>query len=301
MNRFENMQNFIKVVEAGNITAAAERLGIAKSAVSRRLKELESHLGAELFHRTTRRMTLTDTGRIFYHQSVQILEQVLEAELSTSQAHGVLQGRLKVAIPLSFGLLHMDSAINDFLQLHPQIKFELDLNDREINLVQEGFDMAIRIANLPDSTLIARRLTNIKLLICASPDYLKEMGTPKKLADLTQHRCLLYNLMRDSNVWQLNNQQGVTEKVKLTPYMNANSGDFLKEAALAGNGIVMLPTFMTYQDLRAGRLIPLLTRYQPLQLNAYAIYPQTRHLSRRVRAFIDFLATRFTGTPYWDQ
>ncbi|MDQ7017162.1 MAG: substrate binding domain-containing protein, partial [Gammaproteobacteria bacterium] len=205
------------------------------------------------------------------------------------------------ALPSSFGLLHMGTAIDDFLKLHPQIKFELDFNDREVNLVHEGFDLALRIANLPDSSLIARRLTEIKLVICASPAYLKKRGTPHTLTNLAQHQCLLYSLMRDGDVWQFDDQEGNIERVKLTAAMRANSGDFLKEAALADRGIVFLPTFMVYQDIRAGRLTPLLTHYKPFRLSAYALYPQTHHLSKRVRAFVDFLAKRFAGIPYWDQ
>ncbi len=179
MGRFENMAAFIRVVEAGSISGAADGLGVAKSAVSRRLKELEEHLGVELFHRTTRSMNLTDSGHAFYHQSVRILEDVLEAEHATSQAHGTLKGSLKVALPSTFGLMHMGSAINDFLQAHPQIEFDLDFNDREVDLIQEGFDLAIRIAKLPDSSLIARRLAPIQTVICASPSYLERMGTPQ--------------------------------------------------------------------------------------------------------------------------
>jgi len=300
MDRFENMATFIRVVEAGSITGAADRMGVAKSAVSRRLKELEEHLGVELFHRTTRQMNLTDTGRAFYHQSVRILEDVLEAELATSQAHGKLKGSLKIALPSSFGLMHMGPAINDFLQEHPEVEFDLDFNDREVDLIQEGFDLAIRIANLPDSSLIARRLAPIQAVICASPGYLKKMGIPQSLDELSNHRCLVYSLLHDYEHWHLTDANGETIKTKIHPYLQATTGEFLRDAAVEGQGIILVPSFIAYKEIDSGALVPLLTEYKPPQIDAYAIYPQTRHLSQRVRVFVDFLVKRFEGTPYWD-
>lgn len=300
MDRFENMDTFIRVVEAGSITGAADRLGVAKSAVSRRLKEMEEHLGVQLFHRTTRQMNLTDTGRAFYHQSVRILDDVLEAELSTSQAHGTLKGCLKIALPASFGLMHMGPAINEFLQEHPEIEFDLDFNDREVDLIQEGFDLAIRIANLPDSSLIARRLAPIHTVICASPGYLEEMGNPPSLDELSNHRCLVYSLLHDFEHWQLTDAKGEVIKTKIHPYLKSTTGEFIRDAAVEGVGIGLMPSFIVYKEIESGALVPLLTEYKTSQIDAYAIYPQTRHLSQRVRAFVDFLVKRFEGTPYWD-
>lgn len=300
MDRFENMDTFIRVVEAGSISGAADRIGVAKSAVSRRLKELEEHLGVELFHRTTRRMNLTDTGRAFYHQSVRILEDVLEAELATSQAHGTLKGTLKVALPSSFGLMHMGPAISEFLKAHPQIEFDLDFNDREVDLIQEGFDLAIRIANLPDSSLIARRIAPIQAVMCASPAYLERMGTPQTPDELKDHQCLVYSLLRDYEFWHLVDTKGNAIKTKIKPYLKASTGEFLREAAIEGLGIILIPSFIVYKEIESGDLIPLLNEYKRPQIDAFAVYPQTRHLSQRVRAFVDFLVKRFEGTPYWD-
>ena len=300
MDRFENMDTFIRVVEAGSITGAADRLGVAKSAVSRRLKELEGHLGVELFHRTTRRMNLTETGRAYYHQSVRILEDVLEAELSTSQAHGTLKGCLKIALPASFGLMHMGPAINEFLQEHPEIEFDLDFNDREVDLIQEGFDLAIRIANLPDSSLIARRLAPIHTVICASPGYLEKIGNPQSLDELSNHRCLVYSLLHDFEHWQLTDAKGEVIKTKIHPYLKSTTGEFIRDAAVEGVGIGLMPSFIVYKEIESGALVPLLTEYKTPQIDAYAIYPQTRHLSQRVRSFVDFLVKRFEGIPYWD-
>ena len=300
MNRFENMGAFIRVVEAGSISGAADRLGVAKSAVSRRLKELEEHLGVELFHRTTRSMNLTDSGRAFYHQSVRILEDVLEAEHATSQAHGTLKGSLKIALPSTFGLMHMGPAINEFLQAHPQIEFDLDFNDREVDLIQEGFDLAIRIAKLPDSSLIARRLAPIQLVMCASPVYLDRLGMPESPDQLREHQCLVYSLLRDYEYWYLMDSTGKEIRIKIHPYLKASTGEFLKDAAVEGMGISLLPSFIAYKEIERGALVPVLKDYKIPQIDAYAIYPQTRHLSQRVRAFVDFLVKRFEGTPYWD-
>ncbi|HNR11191.1 MAG TPA: LysR family transcriptional regulator [Nitrosomonas europaea] len=300
MDRFENMNAFVRVVEAGSISAAADRMDVAKSVVSRRLKELEEHLGVELFHRTTRQMNLTDSGRAFYQQSVRILADVLEAEHATSQSHGRLKGHLKVAVPLSFGLMHLGAAISTFLQTHPDIEFDLDFNDRQVDLLAEGFDLAIRIANLPDSSLIARRLAPIQAVMCASPAYLERMGTPQAPEELIRHRCLVYNLVSHSDNWNVYGTTGELIKTRIIPYFKASNGEFLRDAAVDGLGIVLLPTFIVYREIERGALIPILTGYHYAQLAAYAIYPQTRHLSQRVRAFVDFLSQRFEGMPYWD-
>lgn len=300
MDRFENMNAFVRVVEAGGISAAADRMDVAKSVVSRRLKELEEHLGVELFHRTTRQMNLTDSGRAFYQQSVRILADILEAEHATSQFHGALKGNLKVAVPLSFGLMHLGPAITAFLQTHPDIEFDLDFNDRQVDLLAEGFDLAIRIASLPDSSLIARRLAPIQAVMCASPAYLQHMGTPQAPEELIQHRCLVYNLISNSDNWNVYDATGQLLKTRIIPYLKASNGEFLRDAAVDGLGIVLLPAFIVYREIERGALMPVLTGYHYTQLAAYAIYPQTRHLSQRVRAFVDFLSQRFEGMPYWD-
>ena len=300
MDRYENMNAFVRVVETGSISAAANRMDVAKSVVSRRLKELEEHLGVELFHRTTRQMNLTDTGRGFYQQAVRILSDIHEAELATSQSHGALKGSLKVAVPLSFGLMHLGPAINDFLQQHPGIDFDIDFNDRQVDLLTEGFDLAIRIANLPDSSLIARRLAPIEIILCASPAYLESAGKPQRLEELSQHRCLAYNLINNIELWQAYDASGQSIRINVRPYLKASNGEFLRDAAVNGLGIILMPTFIVYKEIEKGQLIPLLADYRCSQLTAYAIYPQTRHLSQRVRAFVDFLVKRFEGTPYWD-
>lgn len=295
------MQVFVAVVEAGSISAAAERLGHAKSAVSRRLAELEARLGVSLIQRTTRRLNLTDSGRAYYARCLSILADVEEAEAGVSQAHGALRGQLKVALPLSFGLLHLAPLIQAFMAEHPEVRFELDFNDRQLDLMQEGFDLAVRIATLADSSLIARRLAPIRHLVCASPAYLDRHGTPRIAADLAQHACLAYSNVRDPGLWHCKAPDGTPLQVRVPVRLAASSGEFLLRAAIADEGVVLLPTFYVCDALRSGQLRPILTDHTWPELAAYAVYPPTRHLSSRARALIDFLAAQLAGEPAWDR
>jgi DNA-binding transcriptional LysR family regulator len=301
MDRFADMRMFVAVVDAGSISGAAERLEVAKSAVSRRLTDLEARLGAELLHRTTRRLGLTDSGRAFFERAQRILADLEEAEQAVSQAHGAIRGRLKVALPLSFGLLHLAGLINEFLGLHPEVEFDLDFNDRQIDLMQEGFDLAIRIARLPDSSLIARKLAPIRHALCASPDYLARHGTPARADDLASHAGLVYSNLANPGLWSYVRPDGQPGSVQVPVKLRANNGDFLCRAAIAGQGVILHPTFYLSDAIRTGELVPLLTDHAWPELNAYALYPPTRHLSRRVRAFVDFLAEKLAGEPDWDR
>lgn len=301
MDRFALLQNFVRVVDAGSISAAAQRSETAKSAVSRRLAELEQNLGVQLLHRTTRRLHLTDTGRGFYERAVRILADLEEAEAAVSAAHGELRGRLRVAAPMSFGLLHLGPAINAFAARHPELSFDLDFNDRQIDLLREGVDVGIRIAQLADSTLIARRLAPVRAVLCASAEYLQRHGHPQTPHDLAGHRCLLYSNVPDPARWWYRGDHGEDTAVTVAEAMRCNNGDQLCRAAVAGLGIVNTPTFIAHGALAAGDLVPVLADYQWRGTDAYVIYPHTRHLSRRVRAFVDFLVQRFAGEPYWDR
>lgn len=301
MDRFADMQMFIRIVEAGSISGAAERLEVAKSAVSRRLAELEGRLGVQLLRRTTRRLNLTDSGRAFLDRAQTILADLDEAEAAVSQSHSALKGRLRVALPLSFGLLHLAPLIEEFMALHPDVEFDLDFNDRQIDLMQEGFDLAIRIANLPDSSLIARRLAPIQHVLSASPAYLTRHGTPTTPQDLQRHVCLAYSNLANPGVWQYRTPDGVAGSVQVPVKLKANNGDFLCRAALAGHGLILHPTFYLRDALASGALIALLTDVAWPELNAYAVYPPTRHLSSRVRTLVDFLAHELAGVPAWDR
>ena len=279
MDKFADLQSFVKVVEAGTISAAADRMKIAKSAVSRRLTELEQRLGVQLFQRTTRKLNLTDTGRSFYEQASRILCDLEEAEQSVSQQHADLSGTLRIAVPLSFGLLHLSSVIAEFKEAHPRVQFDVDLNDRKLDIIEEGFDLAIRIGQLEDSSMIARRLASISTVVCASPKYLQQHGQPQTPQDLKDHQCLAYSNMADPKTWNFIDSDNVPGSVKVPVSVLANNGDFLRGLAVAGQGIIGTPSFIVYRAIEAGELTCILTDYQWPVVNAYAVYPQTRHLS----------------------
>ena len=300
MNAFEEMQHFVRIVEAGSISKAAGQLGLAKSGVSRRLAELEARLGVRLLNRTTRRSSLTDAGRTYYEGAVKLLSDVSELDALVADSEASLQGSLRLAAPLSFGLGHLTPAIEEFMRSHPAVAIDIDFSDRQIDLVAQGVDLAIRIAELRDSSLKARRICPVRLMLCASPAYLEQHGTPRSVEELEQHRILHYDI-GGGPVLRLADPRGGDQPLHIQPALVANNGDFLRDMAIAGHGIILTPSFIAWQAVALGELVPLLRDCWPAPLNAYAIYPQTRYLSRRARAFIDFLAERFGDNPYWDQ
>ncbi|MDT8319129.1 MAG: LysR family transcriptional regulator [Xanthomonadales bacterium] len=300
MSQFEEMENFVRVVEAGSISRAAEQQGVAKSGVSRRLADLEKRLGVRLLNRTTRRSSLTSAGRAFYEGAVRLVGDIAELNATTSGSQASLEGSLRVAAPLSFGLGHLSPAIDEFMRAYPALAVHIDFSDRHVDLVEQGVDLAVRIADLSDSSLKARKLCPIRLLLCASPDYLRRCGEPRCLADLDSHRILHYD-QGGGRALRLEDARGRQHLVTAHPRLVANNGDFLRDMAVAGHGIVLAPSFIAWRALAAGDLVPLLPDYWPRPLSAWAVYPQTRYLSRRARVFIDFLAARFGGNPYWDE
>ena len=301
MDKFEDIQAFIAVVDAGSFTAAADRLGMAKSAVSRRISALEERLGVQLLRRTTRALSLTETGKSFYEHGARILADLDEAEAAVQQEHGELRGTLRFALPMSFGVRHMCGAIAAFSKKHPKVRFDLDLNDRRVDLIEDNFDIALRIGHLSDSTLIARRLFEVHTVVCASPHYLNVHGTPGAPEDLVDHQCLVYSNLAEPDRMTYKDADGNKGSIKVTAAMSASSGDFLCNAAAHGMGIVLQPAFIAAESIRKGNLVSILTDYTWPVTPAYAVYPPTRHLSYRVRAFIDFLVERFTGQPQWDR
>lgn len=300
MGQFEEMTIFIRVVDAGGISRAAEQLGIAKSAVSRRLVDLETRLGIRLLNRTTRTSSLTEAGRSFYERSIKIIDDIAELNALAKDSNTRLEGTINLAAPLSFGLTHLAPAIDDFLTLHPELTININFSDRQINLIEEGLDLAVRIADLKDSSLIARKLSPIRTLLCASADYLKKHGTPKSVNDLKHHQLLHYNLS-NASTWKLTDKLGEQHFIHVKAKIIANNGDFLKDMAIAGHGIIMMPTFISWKAIARGELVTVLSDYNTPQLNAYVVYPQTRYLSQRTRILIDFLVERFGDYPYWDK
>ncbi len=299
MSRYEEMENFVRIVEAGSITEAAKQMRVAKSAVSRRLKELENRLGSQLITRSTRKHVLTDTGQALYRKAVSLLADWDEIEAIIGDTHLSLSGSLRITMPLSFGVRHMGPMILEFMKHHPDIEFDIDFTDRVVDLVSEGRDLAIRVGSLPDSSLIARKFADISVVACASPAYLEKMGMPKTPQDLTGYTELAYGY-RGSSVRTYQAPDGSQGQIEIPPRLHATNGEFMRDAAVAGEGLLIVPRFIVYENLNNGSLVEILADYKWETLGAYAIYPPTRHLSARVRAFVDYLVEHCAGTPYWE-
>jgi len=300
MNEFSQIKTFVALVESRSISKAAEKMDIAVSAVSRRLKELESNLGVQLVQRTTRKMHITEAGDKFYRRCGRLLDDLEEAKQEASNTATALSGTLKIATPLSFGVAHLSPAIAAFMHLHPQIKIELDMSDRRIDLVEEGLDLAIRIGTLEDSSLMARKLASVRHVVCASPDFLNSYGRPRTPQDLSALPALCYGNLSQPGIWHYRDKDNNASNVKVPMRMRATNGDALVEAAVAGLGILCEPSFIVHGAVERGLLTPVLRDYQWYAMNIYAVYPQTKHVPARVRAFIDFLASSFGDTPYWE-
>lgn len=294
------MEALVAVIESGTFSAASERLGVAKSVISRRVSQLEERLGSRLLHRTTRRLSLTDAGRNFYQRAVQILADLDDAEQEVSTESTELRGTLKVAVPLSFGLVHLSSALTDFLDQHPAIEVNLDLNDRNINPVEEGFDLAVRIGELQDSTLVARRLGTSRMVTCASRAYLERNGEPLHPNDLQRHTGLQYSNISYKQHWHFETRDGKTLQAQPQIRIRANNGEALACAAVAGMGITTGPTFILGRYLREGKLQRILMDYRRPSIGIFAVTPPGRLLPQRVQRFIEFLSSRFGDQPYWD-
>jgi DNA-binding transcriptional LysR family regulator len=297
----DSMALFARVVEAGGFSAAARELGLSKGSVSKRVARLEDRLGVRLLNRTTRRLSLSEAGEAFYSGCRRMVSEAEAAERAVTHLASAPRGTLRVNAPMSFGQQHLAPALTAFLERYPELAVDLALDDREVNLVQDGFDVGVRIMALRDSSLIARRLAPSRALICAAPAYLAAHGAPARPEDLTRHACLLYSYQSDPGVWTLRGADG-ERRVRVNGRLRANNGEALREAAIAGFGFVLMPSFIVGPEVRQGRLAPVLrdwTAGDPVGI--HAIYPAGRNLSPKVRVFVDFLAERFGPEPYWDR
>lgn len=268
--------------------------------MSRRLNELEARLGNQLLSRTTRKSNLTQAGEQYYQRAHNILDEVDSLNEQASGVEARIEGTLKMTAPLSFGLMHLNEVINEYANEHDSLTFQLDFSDRHVDLVEDGYELAIRIGELQDSSFQAKRLTQIRHVLCASPEYLRHRGTPEDLDGLEGHAFLQYGLSKLGSL-KLTDAQGQKHTLSVSSKMKANNGDFLLDMAVKGHGIVYIPTFIVYQALKRGELVRLLPQYQLPVLNAYAVYPKNRFLSQRCRVLIDLIASRFGDEPYWDQ
>ncbi len=290
---------FVRIAETGSLSAAARALGISRSAVSKKLAALEERLGARLLNRTTRRLSLTEVGSAFLERAQRILAELEEAEAAVSRLTTEPRGTLRVNAPMSFGVRHVAPALAGFMARYPDLAVTMDFNDRRVDLVEEGYDLAIRVADLPDSSLIARKLAPARRVVCASPDYWERHGKPDHPRDLAAHNCLVYTHLAGGSEWGFRDTGGPFG-VAIDGTLKANNGDALCEAARAGLGVYFAPTFLVGDDLSSGRLVAVLEAFEDPALSIYAVYPHRRHLSAKVRAFVDYLAASFGHLPYWD-
>lgn len=298
MSHISSMAIFVRVVDVGTFSGAARDLGVSKSHVSKQISQLEDRLGVRLLQRTTRSLTLTEVGRAYHERASQILADIEEAELAITQLHTAPRGTLRLSVPMSFGMSHIAPLLAEFMQRYPKLHVDVSLTDRRIDLIDEGFDLAVRIGTLGDSSLIARKLAPSGLTVCASPDYLKHHPPLDHPDDLRQHQCLLYAYQTTGMTWPFTGPNGPFS-VRVDGRLKANNGDLLREATLAGVGVGLMPDFMVHGDLKNGRLVALLTDWRPRQSAIWAIYPHNRHLSTKVRLFVDFLSEAFSPAPPW--
>jgi DNA-binding transcriptional LysR family regulator len=299
-DRLTAIEVFVRIVEEGSLTAAGARLGLSRAAVSKHLVALEDRLGVRLLNRTTRRCSLTEAGSSYHDRARQILAELAEAEREAGRSGAQPTGRLRLNAPMTFGTMHLAPAIPGYCAAHPAVTVDMTLNDRLVDLVEEGFDLAVRIGRLADSSLVARRLAPCRFLACAAPSYLAARGRPAAPEELEAHACLGYSYAPGGDIWEFTGPDG-PRRVRVSGPMRANNGEALAAAAAAGLGIVLSPSFIVSAHLRAGRLVPVLEGYAVAERGIFAVWPAGRHLSAKVRSFVDFLVGRFGPTPYWDR
>jgi DNA-binding transcriptional LysR family regulator len=302
LDRLTSLEVFNKVAALGSLSAAGRAMGMSQTMVTKHVAALEQHLGAKLFHRTTRRLSITDAGRTYLEASARILAELEAADGAVAADRFEPRGVLRVNAPVSFGARQIAPLLSEFSRRYSQVTVELGLNDRPVDLADEGWDLALRIGSLGDSSLIARRIAPCRTVVCASPSYLQAHGRPEKLADLSQHNCLGYTLSRltGNDRWMFGLRGDVA--VEVSGNLRSNNGDALRAAAVAGQGLVYQPTFMVADDLRAGTLATIDLDQPPVEFGGiYAVFLPTPHPAAKVRAFLDFLLARFTPEPPWDR
>ena len=294
------LQVFVRVVEAGSFVRASEQLDTSNAAVTRQVAALEKHLGVRLLHRTTRKISLTSSGEAFLEKARDVLDDVAEAESIAGGHRAALAGVLRVSAPLSFGIGHLSRLLPAFRKRHPDLRLDIDLSDRVTDLAAEGIDVALRIAREPSRNLVARAIAPVRLVVCASPLYLRRRGAPSHPSELAHHETLSYSYLEAGDVWHFARPGEEAVSVQIKPSVHATNGDILRELALAGGGIVMQPSFIVGADLMRGTLVPLLQEWKSLELTLYAVYLSRRQLSPKVRAFIDHVVESVGKEPYWE-
>ena len=299
MDKLEGMKAFAEVVNHSGFAAAGRHLGLSRSVVNKLVAQLEEDLGVRLLQRTTRRVSPTDIGRAYYERCVDILAEVAAADVAVTQLQAEPKGALRINAPMSFGTMHLGKAIAHFMKRYPDIQVQLTLSDRFIDLIEEGFDVTLRIATpSADDALTTQVLAPVRRVICASPDYLKEKGEPSHPSELAQHDCLEYGHLATRSKWRLLDEEGKPLNVSLRCKGYSNNGEVLREEAIAGVGITLLPTFIIDQALKSNHLKIILPNYCPLPLTAYLSYATNRHLSTKIQLLTVFLQDWFKQ-PSW--
>ena len=301
MDRLRAMEVFVEVVRKNGFARAADALDTSPANVTRIIADLESHLGTRLLNRSSRKMSLTESGDALYERAKTIVEDMADVEAIASSTSTTPRGVLRLNAPLSFGVLQLAPLWGKFMDLHPGIELEVALIDRVVDIVEEGYDMAIRISRAGSASHAARKLATSQNICCAAPAYLEKHGVPKVPQDLAAHRCIGYRYAATADEWHFSRQSGKPDVVKVNCAMHTNNGDTARAVAVAGGGVIWQPTFLIGADLRAGRLVRVLPDYDLPDIDVLAVYPSRRHLSAKVRVMIDFLAQEFAGVPPWDR
>jgi len=292
MDRLAGMRVFTQVVDSGSFAKAANHLGLSTSAASRQISDLETHLQTRLLNRTTRRVSLTESGRAFYGRAVELLADLEEAEREASSAAAVPRGTIRLTAAVTLGVRHLAPLISAFLARHPGVAFDVSLSDRIVDLVEEGFDLGVRVGAVGAESLAARRLGETRLLVCASTGYLAAHGTPQVPEDLAGHNCFTYEYVSPREHWRFRDPAGRERAVRVKGNLHSNNGELHAEAAAGGVGIALEPDMILMPYVRAGRLVPLLGEFLPPPMPIYAVYASRKHLSAKVRLFVDFLVER---------
>ncbi|EGA69443.1 transcriptional regulator [Vibrio sinaloensis DSM 21326] len=301
MQTFSSIPVFVAVVECGGFSPAADKLKITKSAVSKRINQLEDELGIRLLHRTTRKLSLTEAGQRYYSYVSQSLSLAQQGVDAVTELQGQPRGKLKLTAPMSFGVQYVAPLVAEFLALYSDVEIDLQLEDQMVDLIESGFDIGIRIGHLPLSNLVAKRLTPCKSILCASEDYLNQFGQPTRPSDLTQHNCLQYAYFRGGNEWTFTSH-GKEFKVMPRGRLVVNNSEAIRRALLEGLGIGQLPTFIVAKDIAAGKLMGVMQEYQLPEHAVYAVFPERKHMPLKVRAFLDFIASRLDAqNAEWDK
>lgn len=298
MDKLNCMRAFVAVAETGGFASAARRLSLSRALVSRYVGQLETDLGVRLFNRTTRQVSLTTVGQTYFERSAPLLVEFSELEASVKEAHGQPVGELRVSAPVSFAELHLMEVVAAFSDRYSGLRIDLQLTDRMVNMVEEGIDISLRIADLTDSSLVARRLAPVRIVVCAAPVYLQQHGELQHPGQLTGHRCIVDTNFGDPRRW-IFSDQGETLQVKVDGPIRVNSARAVRELAVAGKGIIVSPLFIVAEDIQAGRLEIILPTFEYHDLALYALYTHRRHLPTRVRLFVDALLAHFSGRVEW--